>query len=277
MSKSIYKASDTDLELKKSFTVFLDLLGFANDINKYHKSGRSGEHFNKIYKSFSQACTQLKFDNDSEGINTSEPLWEIKLFSDNVVLGCPFQTSFIHDESLFGLLIMGIIDFQLSLTLDGFFVRGGWSLGDLFVDENMIYGQSLLDSYNLEKAAKYPRIVLSDQVTELVFKHLKYYSSKEFSPQYKHLLKDDNDIIFINYLYEILPYEGDDSNISFDNIIKHKLLIEANLEENKDVPDVLEKYIWTANYHNFFCNSFVNQRLDEITIDVEEKHAFSRI
>ena len=52
---------------------------------------------------------------------------------------------------------------------------------------------------------------------------------------------------------------------------KHKKVIENKLQEYYDKPDILEKYVWAANYHNLFCNLDSNEeyRIDLVRYQMQ--------
>lgn len=263
----MYKNQESLPSLIKSFTVFLDLLGFSEEIISKSKSGEGSEHLMDIYKAFNSASSILD----------GHSVWEKKIFSDNILLGSPISDPHIHPESLFGSLITGIMHFQLKLTLKGYFVRGGWCVGELFVDDNMIYGKALIQAVSLEKEANYPRIILSKEVENICNSHINFYNPQIESPQNSHLLKDEEGNYFINYLYGLYPedpYEDIDS--SFTNLLLHKSNIISNLIKFEGNIKIYDKYLWVAHYHNYFCLEFMPKN-DNLIIEINPKFSFHRI
>lgn len=75
------------------------------------------------------------------------------------------------------------------MTLEGFFVRGGVSIGDYYTNEYLSFGPALLEAHNIEScSAKTPRIVLSKDAKDLVKHHLTYYSNPKYAPQVRAVL-----------------------------------------------------------------------------------------
>lgn len=69
------------------------------------------------------------------------------------------------------------------MALQGFFIRGGLSVGTLFVDDNCVYGEALIDAYELEsKVAVNPIVILCENTMKLVDHHIGYYHG-ESAPQ----------------------------------------------------------------------------------------------
>lgn len=232
--------------VRNSFCVFLDILGFRDEIQEARKNGTEEELFNRLYSAMKKGETEAK---DNEAL-----LWEYKVFTDNVILGYPFDSAGMDKgENAFGFLISSIMYYQMAMIEEGFFVRGGWSVGPLFVGDEMVFGSALLDAYDLENSkAVSPKIVLAPNVVALVKGHLNFYADKKDAPQYEELLMDVDGQYFVNYL-SVLDYgEG----IDWDGIKLHKDVIEKRLKENQAEPKKWHKYLWAAHYHNYFCDQF---------------------
>ena len=137
------------------------------------------------------------------------------------------------------------------------------------MDENIVLGPALIDSYKLESEnAVNPRILLSNEVVIIVKKHINYYSDHESSPQNKEFLIDTDGFFFVNYLF-ILFYDNDYSEERIiEELAKHKEPIILNLSTNRNNFKLFEKYSWTANYHNYFCDNFVLERFPNINLEL---------
>lgn len=239
--------------VRPSFCLFIDALGFKDEIllNDSHDCIKANKHLRHFYSAFKKAISFL----DDE----DEKLWGTKVFTDNIVLGSPIDRWWHlgNEEGVFGLIISGVIWFQIMMVQKGYFFRGGWSLGSLYMNDIVVYGKALIEAYNIESiVARYPRIVLSEQMKELVDKHMSYYSDRNFSPQASHILRDENSNYFVNYLFGPIEYGSDFSEIT-DFLTTHKKGIERNLKLYKHKPTILEKYRWIAYYHDYFCETFI--------------------
>jgi len=65
----------------------------------------------------------------------------------------------------------------------------------------------------------------------------------------KHLNKNADGWLSLNY-FEPIEISGS-AYLFVDELEKHRHQIEEKLVEYRDKPIVLEKYIWSAKYHNF--------------------------
>jgi len=75
--------------------------------------------------------------------------------------------SFTADEVDVERFVSGLSQIFLAAATEGFFLRAGVTVGDIYHDENMVFGPALNRAYQLEDAGKYPRIVLDELKPEL--------------------------------------------------------------------------------------------------------------
>ena len=257
-----YTSSEGKKLYRKSFCAYFDILGFSNKIQN--------EDLEFFEKYLTVLDTEIKYLDkthdfyDRDGYKT----FELKIFTDNFVLGYPWQDQF--GESELGYLYEVLSHIQFNFIKNGIFIKGAISLSKLFMDENIVLGNALIEAYQLEdKKAIYPRIILSDDAQKVVKEHIGYYGNPKDSPQSNQYLKDKDGYYFVNYLYGLiddsLDYRGyeDYAHISTE-LIEHKKAVEFGLTENSKNYRVFEKYVWTANYHNFFCNNFLDKKNYEI-------------
>jgi hypothetical protein len=88
---------------------------------------------------------------------------EVTLFSDTAVLSCEPNMGAIN------ILVSQVQAFCVDLMLEGIFTRGAIVRGRLHHQDGVIVGPALVEAYELEStAAKFPRIVLADNVQPLI-------------------------------------------------------------------------------------------------------------
>lgn len=230
-------------DIKMSFCAYLDILGFKEMIIEAFKQNTYTQLLNRLRSAIMEKSELIK----SPGYGR----WHVKAFTDNIVLGCPFL---LDRESEFGFVSTEMAYHQMDLALEGFFVRGGLSMGPLYMDENIAFGTGLINAHEIEqKLANNPRIVLDTNVTKLVIQHMEeYYAFPQESPQNSFLLIDFDGQVFINYLYTSI---GDEDYVNSEALIKHKNNIENNLKKFRKDKNVFPKYSWLAAYHNYFCST----------------------
>ncbi|OME73992.1 hypothetical protein BK120_32460 [Paenibacillus sp. FSL A5-0031] len=204
---------------------FIDILGFSDLINK------SGKH-NTILKSIYESLTimrDMKNIIPENGVDELSP--QVSVFSDNIVI------SYINDnrESEF-LLIRDCIFLYLSLLTKGILLRGGITTGELYHDENVVFGPALVKAYKIEsKFSIYPRIVVDDT---------NYYSELNGS-LYK---RDFDGLVYIDPINN-LDCVGKAFNESPFEILSsiHDQIVNKELTNDLGIDS---KLLWLKNYSN---------------------------
>jgi hypothetical protein len=229
---------------RTSYCAFLDVLGFSDRIGESFKEKKGNQLLQAFHEILSKQIKSLKE-------NTDESLLYFKSFTDNVILAHP---RFSDDlESEFGFILWALSEYQFEMARHGFFIRGGLSVGDLFVDENSVYGPALIEAYGLEsKTAINPIVVLSNDVMGLVLHHCSYYQG-EAAPQNRDVLVNSDGRFFINYLAECILDTGDSYDVSWSALKQHKRQVESALNKYRHLPAIFSKFSWLAAYHNYFC------------------------
>lgn len=229
-----------------SYCAFLDILGFSAKIRESYKVKKGNSLLRDFYSIFQERLEKIRSESESS-------LLYFKTFSDNVLLAYP---RYSHDmEEEFAFIMWSLRDYQYQMALKGMFIRGGLSIGPLFVSDDNVYGDALIEAYELEsKIAVYPMVILSDTVKKLVGHHVGYYTGED-APQKRDVLVDAEGRYFINYLTESILEMDDGDEIDGDSLAIHKKRIQEGLKLYVNNTCVYAKYSWLAAYHNFFCDS----------------------
>jgi len=252
---------------RTSYCAFLDVLGFSRRIQNSYKDGSR----DALLESFHEVITECVGRIRAEAADYS--MLYFKTFSDNVLLAHP---RFSPDmESEFAFIMWAVKEYQLRMALKGFFVRGGLSVDQLFMDENCIYGQALLEAYRLEQeVAINPVVVLCDTSMALTDYHLKFYHGGS-APQIRDLLKGPDGRYFLNYLTECIVEDGDPDFLNASLLMTHKVQIEKAIKQYSEEPAVLSKFSWLASYHNHFCDTV--SRLDGYDASLRISASFEQV
>lgn len=225
----------------------MDILGYSDLV--VAGEAQQDEVLESLYAALSEGRRSLDDHQELDPTSLSKKTYELKAFTDNIVIGWP-----IHDdaEGEFGLACMKLALFQLTMVLRGFFIRGGLSIGRVYIDEIAVFGDGLTQAYVAESTlARDPRIVVTKTVVEAVKQHLTYYRHIDDAPHVRDLLCDSDGQWFVNYLDCLLE---PDYGPNFRLLLKHKQIVESKLEQFKLQPRLFSKYVWVANYHNAFCH-----------------------
>ena len=238
-----------------SIVVFIDSLGSRAAANHEEAQDRLARISSALRRAHEVALVGL--DNGPAG-------FDVVSFTDNLVVGYPIGP---HDdlESIYGAAITTSAMYQLALSLEGIFCRGGIGRGGLWMDDLLVFGPGLVSAYELEsRHAVYPRVVLAPEVAALAQDHVHAYYGSDFeeSPQGTYLCGDSDGFCIVSYLAaaELL---GDLRSI----VALHADRVRSALSENKREPRIHEKFVWAVHYHNFVCVAY---GLDDLTIAAEE-------
>ena len=246
--KNPYRARGGKAQPRSSVVAFLDILGFQELVRTAYKDGQSHQLLEKLRKALREAREHLEGEDALTA--SGDATWGVKVFTDNVVLGIPITGD---GELDLGLAFSLIGLYQYKLVQHGFFIRGGIAVGELYMDEDVVFGEALLEAYDAEsRLARDPRVVLAPSALGHVQRDMCYYASIQDTPHDNELLVDVDDQVFIDYL--MVPLDGVAPDQSyFDDVLNHKLTIEANLRRFRSEPRYWNKYAWAANYHNLVC------------------------
>lgn len=263
MPTTAYSDSSGGRRLVMSYCVFADILGYKHIIQSAIADGKEEEEFRRYSEDV------LTLIDDVIAVPRDEKyqkgrVWESKVFSDNVLLAYALPGGVREGE--FGSLLIQLIEFQCRAALRGFFIRGGWSLGNLFANEGGLFGGALLEAVELEKQATFPRVVLSNDMKQsVVYRHMAGHSPP--APQQFHLLVDGDGVLFVNYLSHLFT----DGRSRWDLLGDHARKVEECLRTARD-EKVRLKYDWLASYHNRFCG-LLDPGQEYVGVRVGDKHA----
>ena len=215
-------------------------------------------------------------------MTSNDVTYQVSIFSDSLIVSKEMNSPQRNaGEPEFGRMLTIFQMHQALLSSKGFPVRGALSAGWHYRDDYMELGDALVEAVRMEERGGPPRIVLDPSVMKLLKRQLRFHHRGiENTPHYKDLMKDNDGLIFLDYLsvaFEIFP----DRPIFYDLLGDHKKAVERGLTETLSLPRVHEKYRWMAGYHNFVCKRFVqspwllvgeDMNLDQ-TIDVYQEAA----
>ena len=270
--REIYQAKDGKKLLRKSFCAYFDILGFSEKIKK-----NDIDFFQTYLTTLESEIEYLNTHHDLKGEEGLKS-FEIKIFTDNFVLGHPWFDE--YGESELGNIFDAIAHIQLTFALSNIFIRGGIAMSDLYMDENIVLGPALIEAYELENSvAIYPRVILSKEVFVVVKKHINYYADHDSSPQSKEYLKDVDGQVFINYLQAVIEHNYHSEDKIFELLKKHKEIIISNVTMYKDNYKLYDKFKWIAEYHNFFCATSLSEfeKIDISLLKIDDQYFLKAI
>ena len=240
--------------LLPTIVCYADILGFRAMTENAYKSGKQTEFLRKLKRTPSAAYERMREEATLGG--AVPPIFDMKVFTDNIFVACPLRDpSRDLGEVELGTLLMLFAELQARLATDGFLLRGGIAAGQHYQDQDIVFGDALLEAVDLDKSGGPPRLVIGPSVEPLILTHLSWYGGG-LAPHHYHLLEDPSDgQLFVNYLgaaFEHFP----DGPIDFEILNAHKEVVNKGLRENGPETPVYKKYAWAAAYHNYACHAF---------------------
>ena len=134
--------------------------------------------------------------------------------------------------------------------VNGYFTRGALAIGPLCITDDIIYGTSLIESYQLEsKAAIVPRVIVTEPIHRFVTEHIQSADKPTANDANDLLCHDIDGWWFVNYLNAA----EEPSGVNWQLIEQHKASVMASLARSPR-HDILPKFGWVSRYHNVFCH-----------------------
>jgi len=206
---------------------YLDLLGIKNRIKEKEQCELAMNKLHNLY-TFSMDTTKEIQIQENKDI-------KFKIFSDNIIIAKKISVEKKQRVRDIKSLLMCTGHFQELAASDsvGWMLRGGITIGELFIDDVMVWGEALVKAYYLEdKVANYPRVIIDDNVVKEIedCKLLEDYICRDF-----------DDLHFLNYLCDC-HYCGQMLTDGFE-------LMKAEIESKFD-ERTKQKFSWHMNYIN---------------------------
>jgi hypothetical protein len=166
---------------------YFDLLGVASRIKSdMEKQKVSMNKLHNLYTFSMNLTREIQIKGNQE--------IQFKIFSDNIIIAKRISEEKKKRLEDINCLLSCAAHFQELAASDsvGWMLRGGITIGQLFIDEVMVWGEALVKAYFWEdKVAVYPRVILdSNVVSEII----------DDSILNEYMRKDFDDLIFLNYL-----------------------------------------------------------------------------
>jgi hypothetical protein len=253
---SAYSPEGGDPELVKSGVLFLDVLG----VEAATRSEDRLDYLRRLRDALEEARSVVGIDD--------QVLHSRALFSDSLIAAFPLTGPLDIEETIGPAEVMAA-RLQLELVDRGFFLRGGLSFGEHYMDEDFAFGPALVEAVQLERRAVVPRVVLSAEAASAERTALKRFYGGRESPQRQYLLTDAQGVTFVSYLDVVVDIAEDDDQARtwFD---RHRAVVCEKLDEHAGQAAVESKYLWTARYHNYVCRHRAPEALgQEFLIDLD--------
>lgn len=154
------------METKKHYIAYMDILGYSAYI------AENPDKANDYLKTITEAIGKVK--NNVAGISLvgkngfhADVDIKCKTFSDNILL-CMEATDGPDEIRRIIVFLISVASIQRGLVIEhNLLMRGGITIGELFINNDFVFGKGLIDAVGLEKKAENPCIIASDEFVSL--------------------------------------------------------------------------------------------------------------
>ena len=166
-------------ETTKHYIAYMDILGYKEYLQKHPDDAP------KYLETILDAVEKVKqcagaFTKTASDYFLVDGKIKLKIFSDNIFICLPVTEDPAEIRRVIAFIIQ-VASIQRGLVLQhGLIMRGGLTIGDVFINDDIVFGQGLIDAVNMESTAEFPCISVSDEFQ----KHL-CCLLKDVTPQYE--------------------------------------------------------------------------------------------
>lgn len=254
------------LEMGKYIVAYLDMLGTVERMT--NDSG--DESLNAIYNLYLETFSHQKaFEDTRNKIPAAyrNPVMKafmkdlvgdpeidapkIKIMSDNILFAVKASANKEDNMQCLQRICTFVSHFQTFALLNyGWLLRGGVTIGDLYIDDVFAWGPAIVRSISLEeKIAKNPRVIVDTPVSELHSEFIRDSCTNLF-PIPILIRQDDDDAYFVSY-QDIITDGAQCSSGEIQTItLKYQQALITLLREYRDNASVRKKVEWAIKYHN---------------------------
>ena len=231
------------------FVAYLDLLAGKSLIRT-----REDESLNQLH-----SLLQVAKESCSHNNKALFPSCKVKIFSDNIIISCKLTGKIERDLPKINSAISLISAIQIvGMEMYHYLFRGGATIGNLFIDDVMVWGNALVRANELEETlAVYPRIVIDNPLLDMLSAD-KDVIEKDYS-KYSISLDQDN-MYYLDYLkayFKLSLTPESRSEFLADNYIYYKEKLPSEFDKVRQKLSwqvlYLEKYIESNNEKLVTC------------------------
>lgn len=257
---------------------FIDILGFSQLVEalppqKIHEAISRLQHATEPMQLEDEQHMQLAYDSGQVNPTFSQSL------SDSVVRASILEPAAVSREGVFyprdGLFfeLHDLLIAQLALVDHGILVRGGITIGKLYVNSEAntpFFGPGMVRAYKIESVeAVFPRLVVDHcLLTEYLDGHPLLAQSEpgeDDVAELRSMLRTGEDgTVFLDYL-SAAPSSWSTFAGYLNFLHRHRDLVQSRLDDDRLPGRVRRKFLWLANYHN----DTVDGWLDEVANNPE--------
>lgn len=234
--EEFYRLLETEEKVFNDYLIaYIDFLGIKEKMKK-DNSFESLQILKFLLSKTTRTASYIS------GINAIDD-FEIKIFSDNIVIAQKVNEEKLANQIISMVNLIASIQFYALFQFD-FWLRGGITIGELFIDSSVVWGTSLIEAYHIENnLANYPRVIISKKILEA------YEGCKQKCLNLYALIQEDNDGLWFVDFFLAAP------NLTLIPTIAN-ILEEKATSYVSETDRVKQKMNWMITYFNSYCLKF---------------------
>lgn len=234
------------LKTEEYFVLYMDMLGSEKRIDE----DNDDKWLNAINDLYLKAIDYTK----SLGENLYRIEYQVKIFSDNIIVAVKRPITFPDYDNRLYFLVYVASYIQIHALIDySWLLRGCLTIGDLYIDNNFVWGKALTSVINIESnLAVYPRIIMDEKLVinrrELADepKQESGNMSIEETDFLFPVMRDSDGLFSLDYF--AIQVQSD-PNITLREIVDKSNNIMSELEQEADkAMKILQKIEWVKSY-----------------------------
>ena len=210
------------IETSDYYVAYFDVLGYKE---KFKKSKDSVQEFiDGFCSAIDETIAVINNALSSEILKLAQMNVEYRIFSDNVLI-CLKKGDTALEPIRILTFLQTVIDIQRKFVLDhGILLRGGISVGSLYIDESHLVGEILIKVVLMEHAVKYPFIAIDDAIMDVLSMLIAKYADNQSLQYFVNWMKGVF-IRFEGFAFKILDY------LNYISIVDVWTFIKGNEEQ----------------------------------------------
>ncbi len=264
--KAEAEAFRNSLQYETRLVAFMDILGWTEGVRtspgNIDRTQKLGLALDTI-RNQTRMC-EWKAENSGDNSWPGDP--QVTQFSDCLTISTR--------ADLYGKIeLISALEFlTTSLLHQGFLLRGGLAIGELYHRDSLVFGPGFLKAYDLEsRCTVFPRIIL-DPILSEQWGQGDAYLAKDGSlmAHAKTWRLSPDGFRFFDFLQPFggTPTFADSPRLVRNSLLPLRALLAENLETKRDNVGIWSKYVWLANYFNEVCREHTGHGVEPLELDL---------
>ena len=166
------------IETSDYYVAYFDVLGYKEQFNKSRDLVQ--KFIDDLCSAIDDSIAVVNNMQSSKILKLAQIDLQQRIFSDNVLVCLKKGNSTLEPIRILSFL-QTIIDIQRKFVLEyGILLRGGISVGPLYIDESHLVGEILIKVVSMEHSVKYPFIAIDDAVMDILASLVVDYAGKQY-------------------------------------------------------------------------------------------------